>query len=66
MSPGGHQFAQGPVARKISQAVVGTRGEHNIDPNAAPCGKRQRIDELLARRNDLVYQAVNKNKANWE
>ncbi|WP_421213449.1 LPD38 domain-containing protein [Aeromonas dhakensis] len=28
--------------------------------------KRQRIDELLARRNDLVYQAVNKNKANWE
>ncbi|GJC03746.1 hypothetical protein KAM385_07750 [Aeromonas hydrophila] len=28
--------------------------------------KRRRIDELLARRNDLVYQAVNKNKANWE
>ncbi|MGQ4604075.1 LPD38 domain-containing protein [Aeromonas veronii] len=28
--------------------------------------KRKRIDELLARRNDLVYQAVNKNKANWE
>lgn len=27
--------------------------------------KRRRIDELLARRNDLVYQAVNKNKANW-
>ena len=26
----------------------------------------RRIDELLARRNDLVYQAVNKNKANWE
>ncbi len=28
--------------------------------------KRRRIDEMLARRNDLVYQAVNKNKANWE
>ncbi|MGN5120894.1 LPD38 domain-containing protein [Aeromonas hydrophila] len=28
--------------------------------------KRRRIDELLARRNDLVYQAVNKNKPNWE
>lgn len=28
--------------------------------------KRRRIDELLARRNDLVYQAVNKNRANWE
>lgn len=28
--------------------------------------KRKRIDELLARRNDLVYQAVNKNMANWE
>ncbi|HHO0882150.1 TPA: LPD38 domain-containing protein [Aeromonas hydrophila] len=28
--------------------------------------KRRRIDELLARRNDLVYQAVNKNKVNWE
>ncbi|WP_439829930.1 LPD38 domain-containing protein [Aeromonas veronii] len=28
--------------------------------------KRQRIDELLARRNDLVYQAVNKNRENWE
>ncbi|WP_428831475.1 LPD38 domain-containing protein [Aeromonas caviae] len=28
--------------------------------------KRQRIDEMLGRRNDLVYQAVNKNKANWE
>lgn len=28
--------------------------------------KRRRIDELLTRRNDLVYQAVNKNKANWE
>ncbi|WP_244464654.1 LPD38 domain-containing protein [Aeromonas piscicola] len=27
--------------------------------------KRRRINELLARRNDLVYQAVNKNKANW-
>ncbi|WEE27748.1 LPD38 domain-containing protein [Aeromonas hydrophila] len=25
--------------------------------------KRRRIDEMLARRNDLVYQAVNKNKA---
>ncbi|MCR3957505.1 hypothetical protein NUK42_01915 [Aeromonas veronii] len=28
--------------------------------------KRKRIDELLARRNDLVYQAVNKNRDNWE
>ncbi|HDN9015027.1 TPA: hypothetical protein P2I01_001881 [Aeromonas salmonicida] len=28
--------------------------------------KRRRIDEMLARRNDLVYQTVNKNKANWE
>ncbi|MFM5478279.1 LPD38 domain-containing protein [Aeromonas veronii] len=28
--------------------------------------KRQRIDELLSRRNDLVYQAVNKNRENWE
>ncbi|WP_461606601.1 LPD38 domain-containing protein [Aeromonas rivipollensis] len=28
--------------------------------------KRRRIDEMLTRRNDLVYQAVNKNKANWE
>ncbi|WP_323977872.1 LPD38 domain-containing protein [Aeromonas veronii] len=28
--------------------------------------KRRRIDELLARRNDLVYQAVNKNRENWE
>lgn len=28
--------------------------------------KRRRIDEMLARRNDLVYQAVNKSKANWE
>lgn len=28
--------------------------------------KRERIDELLARRNDLVYQAVNKNRENWE
>ena len=28
--------------------------------------KRRRIDGLLARRNDLAYQAVNKNKANWE
>ncbi|MFM5744376.1 LPD38 domain-containing protein [Aeromonas veronii] len=28
--------------------------------------KRKRIDELLARRNDLVYQAVNKNRENWE
>lgn len=28
--------------------------------------KRRRIDEMLARRNDLVYQAVNRNKANWE
>lgn len=28
--------------------------------------KRRRIDELLSRRNDLVYQAVNKNRKNWE
>ncbi|MGE6115267.1 LPD38 domain-containing protein [Aeromonas salmonicida] len=28
--------------------------------------KRRRIDELLARRNDLVYQAVNRNIQNWE
>ncbi|WP_409070758.1 LPD38 domain-containing protein [Aeromonas caviae] len=28
--------------------------------------KRRRIDELLARRNDLVYQAFNKNRENWE
>ncbi|HDN9018221.1 TPA: hypothetical protein P2I16_000168 [Aeromonas salmonicida] len=28
--------------------------------------KRRRIDELLTRRNDLVYQAVNRNIQNWE
>ncbi|HHQ4624476.1 TPA: LPD38 domain-containing protein [Aeromonas veronii] len=28
--------------------------------------KRRRIDELLSRRNDLVYQAVNQNQKNWE
>lgn len=28
--------------------------------------KRRRIDELLSRRNDLVYQAVNRNLKNWE
>ncbi len=28
--------------------------------------KRRRIDEILARRNDLVYQAVNKNKSSWD
>ncbi|MBP8174242.1 MAG: hypothetical protein KAY06_09630, partial [Aeromonadaceae bacterium] len=28
--------------------------------------KRRRIDELLSRRNDLVYQAVNNNRNNWE
>uniref|UniRef100_UPI000D49346D LPD38 domain-containing protein n=1 Tax=Aeromonas sp. HMWF015 TaxID=2056851 RepID=UPI000D49346D len=28
--------------------------------------KRRRIDELLARRNDLAYQAVNKNRPLWE
>ncbi|ELI6443040.1 hypothetical protein RRM56_000647 [Aeromonas salmonicida subsp. salmonicida] len=28
--------------------------------------KRRRIDELLSRRNDLVYQAVNNNRKNWE
>ncbi|MFM1640871.1 LPD38 domain-containing protein [Aeromonas salmonicida] len=28
--------------------------------------KRRRIDELLSRRNDLVYQAVNRNIQNWE
>ncbi|WP_429169028.1 LPD38 domain-containing protein [Aeromonas rivipollensis] len=28
--------------------------------------KRRRIDGLLSRRNDLVYQAVNRNRQNWE
>ena len=28
--------------------------------------KRRRIDGLLSRRNDLVYQAVNMNRQNWE
>ncbi len=28
--------------------------------------KRQRIDELLTRRNDLVYQSVKHNRQNWE
>lgn len=28
--------------------------------------KRRRIDELLSRRNDLVYQAVNNNRLFWE
>ncbi|HHQ4697486.1 TPA: LPD38 domain-containing protein [Aeromonas veronii] len=28
--------------------------------------KRRRIDELLQRRNDLVYQAVSRNLKNWE
>ena len=28
--------------------------------------KRRRIDGLLSRRNDLVYQAVNNNRNNWE
>ncbi|WP_232471843.1 LPD38 domain-containing protein [Aeromonas salmonicida] len=28
--------------------------------------KRRRIDELLSRRNDLVFQAVNHNRQNWE
>ncbi len=28
--------------------------------------KRQRIDELLTRRNDLVYQVVKHNRQNWE
>ncbi|MGL6501832.1 LPD38 domain-containing protein [Aeromonas caviae] len=28
--------------------------------------KRRRIDELLARRNDLAYQAVTKNKSSWD
>ncbi|WP_260392963.1 LPD38 domain-containing protein [Aeromonas jandaei] len=28
--------------------------------------KRRRIDALLARRNDLVYQAVTNNRQNWE
>ncbi|MGL6368956.1 hypothetical protein ACSZNB_04315 [Aeromonas hydrophila] len=27
--------------------------------------KRRRIDALLARRNDLVYQAVRYNQKNW-
>lgn len=28
--------------------------------------KRRRIDELLSRRNDLVFKAVNHNRQNWE
>lgn len=28
--------------------------------------KRQRIDEMLGRRNDLVYQSVKHNRQNWE
>lgn len=28
--------------------------------------KRRRIDEMLARRNDLVYQSVKHNRQNWE
>ncbi|WFC15442.1 LPD38 domain-containing protein [Aeromonas salmonicida] len=36
------------------------------DKTMAAEEKRRRIDELLARRNDLVYQAVNKNHLFWE
>lgn len=36
------------------------------DKTMAAEEKRRRIDELLARRNDLVYQAVNINMPNWE
>ncbi|MBL0511858.1 LPD38 domain-containing protein [Aeromonas media] len=36
------------------------------DSTLAAEEKRRRIDEMLARRNDLVYQAVTRNKANWE
>lgn len=36
------------------------------DKTMAAEEKRRRIDELLGRRNDLVYQAVNINMPNWE
>ncbi|HEA3088963.1 TPA: hypothetical protein RVR74_001251 [Aeromonas salmonicida] len=36
------------------------------DKTMAAEEKRRRIDELLTRRNDLVYQAVNINMPNWE
>ena len=36
------------------------------DKTMAAEEKRRRIDEMLARRNDLVYQAVNMNRRNWE
>ncbi|MDR7021115.1 LPD38 domain-containing protein [Aeromonas salmonicida] len=36
------------------------------DKTMAAEEKRRRIDELLARRNNLVYQAVNINMPNWE
>ncbi|MGY3959601.1 LPD38 domain-containing protein [Aeromonas popoffii] len=36
------------------------------DKTLAAAEKRLRIDALLSRRNDLVYQAVNKNRKNWE
>jgi hypothetical protein len=35
------------------------------DKTMAAEEKRRRIDELLARRNDLVYQAVKNNQKNW-
>ncbi|MNH42585.1 hypothetical protein D3C79_1043090 [compost metagenome] len=36
------------------------------DKTMAAEEKRRRIDEMLARRNDLVYQSVNMNRRNWE
>lgn len=36
------------------------------DKTMAAEEKRRRIDEMLARRNDLVLQAVNMNRRNWE
>ncbi|WP_033130082.1 LPD38 domain-containing protein, partial [Aeromonas aquatica] len=36
------------------------------DKTMAAEQKRRRIDELLASRNNLVYQAVNHNQSNWE
>ncbi len=56
----------------LSQTLQQVRGLRNkielvqLDRTMSAEEKGQRIDELLARRNDLVYQAVNKNKVNSE
>lgn len=56
----------------LSQTLQQVRGLRNkielvqLDRTMNAEEKSQRIDELLARRNDLVYQAVNKNKVNSE